>query len=181
MMDGRVASPSTRDPEPDLNRTVMNDLFEYHARKDFDPARPLAERMRPRSLSEFVGRVPVITTLHDLVKDDLVQILTKPKNAITRQFQELMAMDTIELAFEDEALEEIAELAMKRKTGARGLRSIIEKLMMKVMYEAPSADGLERVAITKSDVEAGCVEIPECAPPVDKSKRSLDELIEEAS
>jgi ATP-dependent Clp protease ATP-binding subunit ClpX len=93
-----------------------------------------------------------------------------------------MAMDGIELAFDPEALEEIAELAMKRKTGARGLRSIIESLMMKVMYESPSVAGLERIRITKADVESGSVELPECTKPViDKSKRSLDELIEEAS
>ncbi len=133
-------------------------------------------------IPEFVGRIAVITTLHDLEQKDLVRILTEPKNAVTRQFQELLAMDDIELTFEKGAIEKIAELAMKRKTGARGLRSIIENLMMKVMFESPSIEGLERIGITKADVDSGCVELPECPQPgKTKSKRSLDELIEEAS
>ncbi len=136
-------------------------------------------------IPEFVGRIAVLATLDDLEQPDLVQILTEPKNAITRQFQELMAMDGVELEFEEDALEMIAELAKKRKTGARGLRSIIESLMMKMMYEAPSVKGLERIVITKDDVEKGCVNIPESIEPKKpkkkKTKQSIDDMLEEAS
>jgi ATP-dependent Clp protease ATP-binding subunit ClpX len=134
-------------------------------------------------IPEFVGRIAVISTLHDLEKDHLVEILTEPKNAVVRQFQELMAMDGIELEFEEDALDKIAELAMKRKTGARGLRSIIEKLMMMLMYEAPSIEGIERVKVTKKDVDAGQLDISNAviSERAEKEKRGLDELLEEAS
>ncbi len=138
-------------------------------------------------IPEFVGRIAVIATLHDLETSDLVQILTEPKNSIVRQFQELMAMDGIELQFESDALETIAEQAMKRKTGARGLRSIIEKLMTKVMFEAPSVEGLERITITKADAERGNVDIPEIVVEDAKKKKkremkqTIEELLEEAS
>jgi ATP-dependent Clp protease ATP-binding subunit ClpX len=133
-------------------------------------------------IPEFVGRVAVIATLHDLEKNDLVQILTEPKNAVVRQFQELMAMDGIDLEFEEKALDIIADLAMKRKTGARGLRSIIEKLMTKVMFEAPSTEGLERIKVTKEDVEKGAIDLPEVKEPKKKkAKQSIEELLEEAS
>ena len=135
-------------------------------------------------IPEFVGRIAVIATLHDLDKDDLVQILTEPKNAIIRQFQELMAMDGIELEFEEDGLDKIAELAMKRKTGARGLRSIIEKLMTKVMFEAPSTEGLERVKVTKDDVDKGEIDLPKVATQKKEkkdTKQTLEELLEEAS
>jgi len=133
-------------------------------------------------IPEFIGRIAIIATLHDLEKEDLVRILTEPKNAITRQFQELMAMDGINLEFEEGALDMIATLAMKRKTGARGLRSIIEKLMMKVMFEAPSIEGLENIKVTKEACEKGCIEIPEVpASKGKKKKQSIEELLEEAS
>ena len=133
-------------------------------------------------IPEFIGRIAIIATLHDLEKNDLVRILTEPKNAIVRQFQELMAMDGIELEFEEGALDMIADLAMKRKTGARGLRSIIEKLMMKVMFEAPSIEGLEKIQVTKEATEKGCIDIPEVnSSKGKKKKQSIDELLEEAS
>lgn len=135
-------------------------------------------------IPEFVGRIAVIAPLHDLEKDDLVQILTEPKNAVVRQFQELMAMDGIELEFHEDALDKIAELASKRKTGARGLRSIIEKFMMNMMFEAPSVEGLERITVTIDDVKKGHVDIPECKPlkkAKKKKTKSLDDLLEEAS
>ncbi len=102
-------------------------------------------------IPELVGRIPVIVTLDDLDKDALVRILQEPKNSIVKQYQKLFEMDGVELNFDDKALEEIAALAIERNTGARGLRSIMESLMMPLMYATPS----------KNDV-AGLLIIPEC-------------------
>lgn len=99
-------------------------------------------------MPELIGRLPVITTLQDLTENDLVRILTEPKNAITKQYQELLSMDGVELQFEDDALKLIAEQAISRKSGARGLRSIIEKAMQKIMFEVPDIPDAERVLVT---------------------------------
>lgn len=87
-------------------------------------------------IPEFIGRLPIIASMHDLSEDDLVKILCEPKNSIVKQYQKLLAFDGIDLEFEHDALVEIAKTAVKRKTGARGLRAVIEKIMMDVMYEA---------------------------------------------
>ena len=103
-------------------------------------------------IPELVGRIPVITTLEALDEQQLVQILTRPKNAIVKQYQRLMAMDGVELRFEQDALEEIARIAIARGTGARGLRSIMEDVLEDVMYNTPSDHTVESVTITRDAV-----------------------------
>ena len=104
-------------------------------------------------IPEFVGRVPVIITLHALDEEALVRILTQPKNAITKQYARLMEFDGVELKFEEDALTAIAKKAIVRKTGARGLRAILEEVMMDVMYTVPSKDDAQTCIITAAAVE----------------------------
>ena len=106
-------------------------------------------------IPEFIGRLPVVSAVHQLKREDLVQILTEPKNALTRQFQRFFAYDDIELVFTEEALWEIAEKALARETGARGLRSIIEGALLDVMFELPSRKDVVKCAITKETIEKG--------------------------
>ena len=103
-------------------------------------------------IPEFVGRLPIIVTLDALDEESLVNILTKPKNALVKQYQKLMEMDGAKLVFESEALKLIAREAIQRKTGARGLRSILERIMRNVMFEVPSVGGKTICTITKEDV-----------------------------
>ncbi len=103
-------------------------------------------------IPEFVGRVPICVTLEGLNKEALVRILTEPKNALVKQYQKLFDFDDVRLSFEDDAVEKIAELAHERKTGARGLRSIMEKAMMDVMYEIPSDDNISECVVTEEAV-----------------------------
>lgn len=103
-------------------------------------------------IPEFIGRIPVIATLEKLDEDALVQILTTPKNALVKQYQKLLEMDDVELEFEEEALREIAKKAIERKTGARGLRSIVESIMRDVMFEVPSREDVAKCVITKESV-----------------------------
>ena len=103
-------------------------------------------------IPEFIGRIPVIGSLTPLDEEALVEILTKPKNALVKQYIKLFQMDDVELEFEEEALKEIAAKAIERKTGARGLRSIIEGLMVDVMFELPSREDIEKCIITKDTV-----------------------------
>ena len=103
-------------------------------------------------IPELVGRLPVVTTLQELDRDALVQILTKPKNAVVKQYKELFKLDDVELDFDLSALEAIADKALEKKTGARGLRSIIENVLMSVMYDVPSDPTVERVCITAASV-----------------------------
>jgi len=104
-------------------------------------------------IPEFVGRVPIIVTLHQLEEEALVNILTQPKNALVKQFAKLLEMDGVQLEFEDDALTEIAKLAIERKTGARGLRAILESIMLDVMYEVPSRGDVKKCVITKDTVK----------------------------
>lgn len=106
-------------------------------------------------IPEFIGRLPVMVTLSNLDKDSLVKILTEPKNALVKQYKELFAIDGVELEFKKEALENIAEKAIERKTGARGLRGIIEELMLDIMYEIPSRNDIEKCIITEETVKNG--------------------------
>ena len=99
-------------------------------------------------IPELVGRIPAIVTLDDLDKEALVRILVEPKNSIVKQYQKLIEMDSVDLSFEDEALSAIAALAIERNTGARGLRSIMEELMMPIMYEIPSRTDIAEIIIT---------------------------------
>ena len=104
-------------------------------------------------IPEFIGRVPVVVTLDELDKEALVRILKEPKNAILKQYKKLFSYDRVELEYEDDAVEAIADKAVERGTGARGLRSIMEKTMMDVMYEIPSDDTIVSCVITKEAVE----------------------------
>ena len=104
-------------------------------------------------IPELVGRLPVIVTLDNLDESALVRILKEPKNALFKQYQKLFLMDGIKLEFEDEAFVAIAHLAIERNTGARGLRSIIEGIMMRPMYELPGRTDIESVTVTKGFVK----------------------------
>lgn len=101
-------------------------------------------------IPEFIGRLPIMANLNKLTIDDLVHILTQPKNALVKQYQQLLKMDNVELTFTDEALDAIAQKALDRKTGARGLRSIIEEAMLEIMFEIPSREDVSKVMITES-------------------------------
>ena len=107
-------------------------------------------------IPEFVGRLPVIATLNDLDEVALVSILTEPKNALVKQYQKLFSMEGVVLTFSDDAVLGIARLALERKTGARGLRSIMESILLDTMYELPSMNNLEEVIITKEVVDGHC-------------------------
>ena len=106
-------------------------------------------------IPELVGRLPVITSLRGLDKDDLVRILTEPKNALCKQYHKLLSYDQVELSFEKGALEAIAEKAIKRQIGARGLRAIMEEIMTKIMYEIPSDPTIQSICITERCVREG--------------------------
>lgn len=103
-------------------------------------------------IPELVGRLPVVCTIDDLSEEDLIKILTEPKNAIVKQYKKLFQLEGVELEFEEEALKEIAKKAIKRKTGARGLRAIVENLLLETMFEIPSDKDVEKVVITKATV-----------------------------
>ena len=99
-------------------------------------------------IPELIGRMPVICTLHELTEEALIDILVKPKNAICKQYQKFFELDGVSLSFQEEALKEIARIAIKQKTGARGLRSIMEKFMLKIMFDIPDRTDVESCEIT---------------------------------
>ena len=121
----------------------------------------ILRQMRPEDLMkfglipEFVGRLPVTVTLDALDEDALVQILTEPRNALVKQYQKLMELDEVELAFEDDALRAIASQAISRKSGARGLRAIIEGALLDTMFDLPGRMDVRRCTITKDVIEEG--------------------------
>ena len=104
-------------------------------------------------IPEFTGRLPVITTMKELSEDDLVKVLTEPKNSLVKQYRKLLAMDGVELDFEEAALRGLARKALERKTGARGLRAEMERLMTDIMYEAPGNSKMKKVVITEKMIE----------------------------
>ena len=104
-------------------------------------------------IPEFLGRLPIIFSLESLTKEMLVRILKEPKNAILKQYQKLLALDEVQLQFNEGALEAIAEKAMEKDTGARALRAIIEEFMLDIMYEIPKDDNIGRVTITREYIE----------------------------
>ena len=128
--------------------------------KDIDKYK-VFEQLLPQDLlkfgliPEFVGRLPIIATLEELDRNALIDIVTKPKNALVKQYKKLFKMDNVELEFEKEALELIVDKAIERKTGARGLRSIIEEIMRDIMFEIPSNPKIEKCIITKETVLNG--------------------------
>jgi ATP-dependent Clp protease ATP-binding subunit ClpX len=121
----------------------------------------LLETVQPEDLlkigliPEFIGRLPVVATLHELNEPALIDILTKPKNALVKQFQKLFEMDGVKLTFQDEALSAIARKALERSAGARGLRAILEAAMLDIMYEVPSGKAIKEVLITPDVIDKG--------------------------
>ena len=144
--------------ESRLDRKSIGFDAVIEGRKEKDHAKILRE-VQPHDILKFgiipelVGRLPVIAALDELRRDDLVRILTEPKNALVKQYQKLLSYDGAELVFDHDALEEIADKAIERKIGARGLRAVMEGLLMNVMYDIPSDRTIDRVTITP-----GCVE-----------------------
>jgi ATP-dependent Clp protease ATP-binding subunit ClpX len=127
------------------------------SKDDRDAAEMLGEVMPEDLLKfgmipEFVGRVPVLTSVHNLDRDALMQILTEPRNALVKQYHRLFELDNVDLEFTDDALEAIADQAILRGTGARGLRAIMEEVLLSVMYEVPSREDVERVQISREAV-----------------------------
>jgi ATP-dependent Clp protease ATP-binding subunit ClpX len=106
-------------------------------------------------IPEFVGRLPIHVTLEDLDIDALTRILKEPRNSVVKQYQLAMKLDQVELLFQEGSLEAIAQQALSRKTGARGLRAIVERIMTEIMFEIPSIEGEKRVSITREDIESG--------------------------
>lgn len=106
-------------------------------------------------IPELVGRMPVITSLQSLKQEDLVRILTEPKNALTKQYEALLAMDNVELEFQEKALESVAKKAVERQIGARGLRAVMEETMTKIMYVIPSDLSIKKVVITPETIDGG--------------------------
>ena len=150
---------------PDLEGIVKNRLnkqasigFNADLKDKYDNDKNILDKVAVEDLREFgmipefLGRLPVIFTLQGLTKDMLVEILKKPKNAIVKQYQKLLAMDEVNLVFEDEALGEIAARALEKDTGARALRAIIEEFMLDIMFEIPKDSYIGEVVITKEYV-----------------------------
>ena len=104
-------------------------------------------------IPEFIGRLPMIATLEDLDEKSLIKILQEPKNSLTKQYQELFKLDGAKLTFKENALKEIAQKAIKKKTGARGLRSILENILLKTMFELPDMEDVIKVTVDKSAVK----------------------------
>lgn len=147
---------------PDLEEIVKNRLnkqasigFNADLKDKYDKDKNILDKVAVEDLREFgmipefLGRLPVVFTLQGLTQDMLVEILKKPKNAIVKQYQKLLAMDEVKLVFEDEALREIAARALKKDTGARALRAIIEEFMLDIMFEIPKDSSIGEVVITK--------------------------------
>lgn len=143
--------------ESRIGKKAMGFGADIESQKDKD-IKKLYEELRPEDLlkfgliPEFIGRLPIMVTLNNLDKDALIEILTKPKNALVKQYAELFNIDGVELEFEEEALDEIANKAIERQTGARGLRGILEEIMLDIMYEIPSRTDIEKCIITKETV-----------------------------
>lgn len=129
----------------DTNKVEKEEILKHAQPEDL---------MKYGLIPEIVGRLPVLVSLEELSKDALVDILTKPKNALVKQYKKLIAMDGVELVVEDEAVSAIADKALERKTGARGLRGIMEKIMTNVMYDLPSRKDVKKCIITRETVEA---------------------------
>jgi len=133
------------------NIESKNDIDKYKIYEQILPQDLLKFGLIP----EFVGRLPIITTLKELDRESLIKIITEPKNALVKQYKKLVEYDNVELEFEGEALEIIVDKAIERNTGARGLRSIIEDIMRDVMFDIPSNPNIEKCIITKATVESG--------------------------
>ena len=151
---------------PDLAKIIKNRLtksssigFGADLKDKFDKDENIFDKVQTEDLREFgmipefLGRLPIVFALKGMTKDMLVSVLKEPKNAILKQYQKLLEMDEVKLVFEDEALEAIAERAIKKDTGARALRAIIEEFMLDIMYEIPKDDNIGTVTITKDYID----------------------------
>ena len=140
-----------------MGKKAMGFGADIQSKKDIDRFK-VFEQILPQDLlkfgmiPEFIGRLPIIATLKELNREALIKITTEPKNALVKQYKKLLEMDDVELIFEQEALEAIVDKAIERKTGARGLRSIIENIMRDIMFDIPSNEKIEQCIITKDTV-----------------------------
>jgi ATP-dependent Clp protease ATP-binding subunit ClpX len=159
---------------PDLDKIIKARLnkqssigFKADLKDKYDEEKNLLQKVVVDDLREFgmipefLGRLPIVYSLEGLTKDMLVQVLKEPKNAILKQYQKLLALDEVDLQFDAEALEAIAEKAIEKKTGARALRSILEEVMLDIMFEIPKDDNIGRVIITKDYIEGKGVPVIE--------------------
>ena len=159
------------------DKTGIGFSAEVNAVNDKEAVKMNIDNVEPEDLvkfgliPEFVGRLPVISTLHELDEDALVRILQEPKNALVNQYKYLFEIDSVDLSFRDEALKSIAKRAIARKTGARGLRSILEDILMDVMFELPNED-LEKVIIDENSADNGSEPIKVFKAPKKKSSAS---------
>jgi len=134
-------------------RNVVGFNAEIHSKRE-QRIGELLELVEPEDLvkygmiPEFSGRLPILVTLHELSKQDLVRILTEPKNAIIKQYQKLFELEAVKLHYQDDAVQAVAECALEKQTGARGLRAILEDVMLEVMYDIPSRKDVKECVIT---------------------------------
>ena len=164
-----------------MGKKAMGFGADIQSKKDIDRFK-VFEQILPQDLlkfgmiPEFIGRLPIIATLKELNREALIKITTEPKNALVKQYKKLLEMDDVELIFEQEALEAIVDKAIERKTGARGLRSIIENIMRDIMFDIPSNEKIEQCIITKDTVlnNAG----PKIIENPNKVKKTKSESIE---
>jgi ATP-dependent Clp protease ATP-binding subunit ClpX len=158
----QVEAKSERDTGEVFEHCLPEDLIEYGL------------------IPEFIGRLPVVSAVHQLTREDLVSILTEPRNALVKQFQRFFSFDGIELVFSEDSLTAVAEKGLQRETGARGLRSIIEEILLEVQFELPSRRDVKKCVVTKETVEKGLTPtlVTEAAPVQDEE---ADELREESA
>jgi ATP-dependent Clp protease ATP-binding subunit ClpX len=156
-----VKSKSQKDAGELFEQVLPEDLMEYGL------------------IPEFIGRMPVVAAIHQLTRDDLITILTEPRNALTKQFQRFFEFDDIELVFAEDSLAAISDKALERETGARGLRSILEETLMDVQFELPSRRDVTKCVVTKEVIERGLAPtlVTEAAP----DEAEPDELAEESA
>ncbi len=128
----------------DKNNRKIDELLQQALPQDF---------IKYGLIPEFIGRVPINVSLNELTEEDMIRILREPKNSLTKQYQALFKMDGVKLEFEEDALREIAKKSIERKTGARGLRAIVESVMMDYMYHVPSDETITEIHVTKEMVD----------------------------
>jgi len=157
-----VTSKIERDPGEVFEQVLPEDLVEYGL------------------IPEFIGRLPVISVIHQLERDDLVTILTEPRNALVKQFQRFFSFDGIDLVFADESLRSVADKALERETGARGLRSIIEEILLEVQFELPSRRDVKKCVVTKETIDRGLKPTLVTEAARDEGDEEEEELAEEA-